>query len=253
MTRVRARRLGRVGVVSAFGASSGSDDFTDKSVNHVIYTTLGFLGVVAILVLASMTELPTATNYHSTVFETVEEIPTDLLLRLDAILVLGGGVPTSIDAPPVYVQRRCDDAAQVVQRSRELGSSTTTVQSLSGGDGGAGTTSRKRFQRHRKRDLPILCLSAGTKHLPQLVSVDGLPVWESTACAAYLDKKHHIRHVYVETTSYDTIGNAFFARTSHTDVAGWRNLLIVTNEVCTLTLKKGKKSRHSLLLIYFSC
>jgi hypothetical protein len=91
--------------------------------------------------------------------------------------------------------------------------------------------------------LPILCLSAGTAHLPQLLSADGLPIWESTACAAYLAKRYgpdsssssgtndahmmiHNLKVHVETTSYDPI-------TNHVDLhhdPTWRNLLIVTNE-----------------------
>ena len=60
-------------------------------------------------------------------------------------------------------------------------------------------------------------------------------LWESTACAAYLmnHPKYPVeeRLLYVETSSYDTISNAFFARSTMTDVAGWRKLLIVTNEV----------------------
>jgi uncharacterized SAM-binding protein YcdF (DUF218 family) len=63
-------------------------------------------------------------------------------------------------------------------------------------------------------------------------AADGLPIWESTASAAYLQKRYGlIDNVYVETTSFDTIGNAFYARTTHTDIAGWKRLLIVTNEV----------------------
>jgi hypothetical protein len=38
-------------------------------------------------------------------------------------------------------------------------------------------------------------------------------------------------HLFVETTSYDTISNAYFARTGFTDVAGWKKVLVVTNEV----------------------
>jgi uncharacterized SAM-binding protein YcdF (DUF218 family) len=37
--------------------------------------------------------------------------------------------------------------------------------------------------------------------------------------------------LFVETTSYDTISNAYFARTGFADVAGWRKVLVVTNEV----------------------
>ena len=123
----------------------------------------------------------------------------------DAILILGGGLPSSLYEPPVYVKQRCDDAAAI------RGDSET----------------------------PILTLSAGTAHLPQLLSKGGLPVWESTSSAAYLSKKHHIQsNVYLETTSYDTIGNAFFARTSHTDIVKWIttnvvNALVSWNPLCS--------------------
>lgn len=133
-------------------------------------------------------------------FDSPKDIPDRVVNSLDAIFVLGGGAPSSIDQPPQYTQRRCDDAAQVVKR---------------------------------KPNLPVVCLSAGTAHLPQLLSSAGLPIWESTSSAAYLLGKYpFIRNIYVETTSYDTIGNAYYARTSHSDIAGWKTILIVTNEVC---------------------
>jgi uncharacterized SAM-binding protein YcdF (DUF218 family) len=161
-----------------------------------------------------------------------EDLPTDLIHSLDAILVLGGGRPKSIDHPPVFVERRCDDAIEVVRRRLESKSSED-FGSLKG---------RKQILRDSKQNLPILCLSAGTAHLPQLLSADGLPIWESTACAAYILSQNNKDNdasttnmippesIYVETSSYDTIGNAYFARTSHTEFNGWRNLLIVTNE-----------------------
>lgn len=142
------------------------------------------------------------------VFTSPSEVPISIINGLDAVIVLGGGVPKSVDEPPLFVQRRCDDAAAIVK----LRANSDTEDS--------NTT------------LPILTLSAGTAHLPQLLSDDGLPVWEATASAAYLEKRHGLKNTYVETTSYDTIGNAYFARTSHTDINGWRRLLIITNEVC---------------------
>jgi uncharacterized SAM-binding protein YcdF (DUF218 family) len=152
------------------------------------------------------------------VFHSPNDIPEKILARFDAILILGGGVPQSLEEPPTYVQRRCDDAASVVERRK-------IIQ----------PTKHKNKQKRKPAasSLPILCLSAGTAHLPQLMSAaDGLPIWESTASAAYLQKRYGlIDNVYVETTSYDTIGNAFYARTTHTDIAGWKRLLIVTNEV----------------------
>jgi hypothetical protein len=110
------------------------------------------------------------------------------------------------------------------------------------------------FQRTRassSNEVDVICLSAGTAHLPQYILPNsGLPLWESTASAAYL--VHHAQYpvspdrVYVETTSYDTISNAFFARTTMMDIhsrqqhddgtkltknnKSWRNVLVVTNE-----------------------
>ena len=154
------------------------------------------------------------------VFNDPKDLSVELIADLDAILVLGGGVPESIDSPPVYVRRRCDDASIVVQRYSQIAA-------------GAGRLgSRKKNKKlEGTAGLPIVCLSAGTAHIAQLVGSDGLPVWESTACAAYLSNKHKITtNVYVETTSYDTIGNAFFTRTLFTDINNWKKLLIVTNE-----------------------
>jgi hypothetical protein len=139
-------------------------------------------------------------------FTDPDELSPSLIQEFDAVFVLGGGAPSALEEPPLYVQKRADDAAKIVRR----------YQQSSGG----GLAS-----------LSVLCLSAGTAHVPQLLSPNGFPIWESTSTAAYLAKKHQLTdNVYVETTSYDTIGNAFFARTSHTDVNGWRNLLIITNE-----------------------
>ena len=179
---------------------------TGKSFPRVVAATLGFVGVIMILVLANA-PIHDKRLFESLVFHSPDEVPPKMISRLDAILVLGGGVPHSSEEPPIYVQRRLDDAAHVKDLRRQLPN-----------------------QPHK--DLSILCLSAGTAHMPQLLSEAGLPIWESTSSAAYLGVIHNIRdNVYVETTSYDTIGNAFFARTSHTDLVGWKNLLIVTNEV----------------------
>lgn len=138
------------------------------------------------------------------VFKSVDEIPSSLIGQFDAILVLGGGVPSNPNLPPAYVQTRCQYAAEVYNKSSSAGS---------------------------KRPK-ILALSAGTAHLPQLLSADGLPVWEATATASFLLKELDIPadDVYAETTSYDTISNAFFARTSFCDLVGWKKLLIITSE-----------------------
>jgi len=70
-------------------------------------------------------------------------IYTSWLQSLDAILVLGGGVPLSPNEPPVYVQRRCDVVAKLLNEMREEKQAT---------------------------QLPkIICLSAGTAHMPQYI------------------------------------------------------------------------------------
>lgn len=150
------------------------------------------------------------------IFKDPIDLPSNLLIETDVIAVLGGGAPSKLEEPPIYVQRRCDDAAKVVElRKNEM--------------------ARSKMRKFHESEylVPILSLSAGTAHMPQLMSQNGLPIWESTSSAAYLHKKHGITYekLLVETTSYDTIGNAFYMRTTHSNLAGWKNILIVTNKV----------------------
>jgi hypothetical protein len=125
----------------------------------------------------------------------------DFVENIHVIMVLGGGVPESVNDPPLYVKERCKVAADI-------------------------------FHSFSSTPPNILALSAGTAHLPQLLSHDGLPIWESTASAAYLMNTLGIDkdHVFVETSSYDTISNAFFARTLFTDIMGWKNVIVITSE-----------------------
>ena len=119
--------------------------------------------------------------------------------QFDAILVLGGGVPLAPRKQLPFVAARCQAAAAVWR---------------------AASTKPK-----------ILCLSAGTAHCPQLLDARGSVVFEATASAAELiDAGVDEQDVFVETTSFDTIGNAFFARTDHCSLAGWKRLLVITSE-----------------------
>jgi uncharacterized SAM-binding protein YcdF (DUF218 family) len=164
------------------------------------------------------------------VYRSPHDLPDALVESLDAVLVLGGGRPSRHDQPPVYVQNRCDDAAHIVMKRRQLVGTRKRQLQQEGGTKDA--TANIGINDNDDDDLPVLCLSAGTAHVPQLVSsVSGLPVWEATASSAYLLRHHNLTQVFVETTSYDTIGNAYYARTSHTEWNGWRTLLIVTSEV----------------------
>jgi hypothetical protein len=77
----------------------------------------------------------------------------------------------------------------------------------------------------------IILLSAGTVHKPPPLDNLGFPVFESVAGAEYLlNKGIEPALILCETASYDTIGNAYFARLLHVDPLGLRNLLIVNNQ-----------------------
>jgi hypothetical protein len=112
----------------------------------------------------------------------------------DAILVPGGGVRQGGELP-VWVKRRFDK-----------------VLDLHKGE-------------------TIITLSAGTLLKPPPLDNQGFPVFESVAGAKYL-MNHGIPpgKILVETCSYDTIGNAFFARLIHVEPRKFRKLLIITSE-----------------------
>ncbi len=174
-------------------------------------------------------------------FHHPDEVPNDL--ELHAILILGGGVPTSLEEPPLYVQRRCDDAVAVLRNrhnhnnnNNNNNKSPPSQQQPTSPSSNESNTPQDHHHHHHT--IPLLCSSAGTAHLPQYMdSSSGLPIWEATSSAAYLLSQYCPHHevipqqLFVETTSYDTIGNAFFARTTHTDLHGWNKLLVITNEV----------------------
>ena len=149
-----------------------------------------------------MTKLPVGT-----ILEEDELFSNSIDYTFDAILLLGGGVPNSPKDPPAYVKRRCDNVAKLINAYQQQTNNNSNVPS-------------------------VICLSAGTAHVPQyILPHNGLPLWESTASASYLMQLGvPEEYIFVETTSYDTISNAFFTRSTFTDINGWRRLLVVTNE-----------------------
>lgn len=75
-----------------------------------------------------------------------------------------------------------------------------------------------------------IALSGGTTHLPPPLDSHGYPIFEAIPAAQYLcDRGIPRTRILVETSSYDTIGNAFFARAIHTDPRGLSRLLIVNS------------------------
>lgn len=113
---------------------------------------------------------------------------------VDAIIVPGGGVRANGELP-LWVQARFDHALTLWQGE------------------------------------PFLCLSAGTVFKPLPRDTVGHPIFESVAGATYLLARGvPPEKIFAETSSYDTIGNAYFARVVHTDPMEWRRLLIVTSD-----------------------
>lgn len=115
-------------------------------------------------------------------------------MSYDAILILGGGLRAGGKLPE-YVKRRYDLAL-----ARQTGE-------------------------------PMAPLSGGTSHRPAVLDSYGRLLTESVACAGYLvERGIGPDRIYCESTSYDTIGNAYFARVELTDPLGWRRLLIITSQ-----------------------
>jgi hypothetical protein len=78
---------------------------------------------------------------------------------------------------------------------------------------------------------PILTLSAGTTHRIPPREPNGWPLLEAVAMARYLEGQGYPPTLlWPEAASYDTIGNAYFARLTHTEPAGLRNLMVITSQ-----------------------
>jgi uncharacterized SAM-binding protein YcdF (DUF218 family) len=127
-------------------------------------------------------------------------ITIDEAAQYDAILIPGGGSQRTVDPaslPPWTVSRL--DAALSLFRAGYQGY--------------------------------FLTLSGGTTHVPNFLDSDGFPVFEAMSAAQYLMLYGvPAGRIVREYASYDTIGNAYFARVQHTDPAGWRKLLVITSD-----------------------
>jgi uncharacterized SAM-binding protein YcdF (DUF218 family) len=115
-------------------------------------------------------------------------------MHFDSILILGGGVRDGGELPP-WARARYDLALE------------------------------------RQTGEPLVCLSAGTTHRPPPLDEAGFPVLECVAGARYLISRGiSPRQIRLEAASYDTVGNAYFAKLLHVDPAGWRRILVITSE-----------------------
>lgn len=116
----------------------------------------------------------------------------------DAILILAGGQRTD-GTLHTWVRRRMELAADL-------------------------------FRRQEKPGAKLLCCGGGTPHRPPVLMESNFVLHEATELANFL-LREGVRHqdMLKEAASYDTIGNAYFALTSHVIPANWRSLGVVTS------------------------
>lgn len=80
--------------------------------------------------------------------------------------------------------------------------------------------------------IPIVLNGGGTTWKPRYVDPNGYAIPEAALMARELADKARVPYarLYPESFSDDTIGNAFFARTMHTELRPeWRRLLVITS------------------------
>lgn len=115
--------------------------------------------------------------------------------KYDAVIILSGGVRPG-GGVPKWVERRLDRGIELINDTKYL-----------------------------------ICTSAYTPHKAPLLDDKGFPILDSFAMGNYLIKKGVDKNkILLETTSFDTLGNAYFTRILHTDQINLRKLLIITSE-----------------------
>jgi hypothetical protein len=148
-------------------------------------------------------------NNH--VFHRPDDIPPELLRAFDAVLVVGGGTPFSLNDPSILVQRSLDAVIALM-------------------------STRNALLPLPDANISILCLSTGQP----LAAKGFFPVSRATLSASYLLRNGgeagvHPDRVYIESSSMDIIGSAFYSRLNFVDPNGWKNILVVVNQVCNQT------------------
>jgi len=161
----------------------------------------------------------------------------------DAILVLGGGLLAD-GSVPAWVSRRLDAAEYLyhIQNQQELLTHTTALHSPQNGSNNTneynnnnGTNDESTIVdpgvMKTERRCPILLLGAGTPHKVPVLGAAGHVLHESSSYASYLLARGVVppRDLLKETSSYDTVGNAYFSVSMHVVPAGWRRLAVVTS------------------------
>ena len=129
--------------------------------------------------------------------------------RLTYIVVPGGGTDGA-GRPLAHVGARLDRAAELYYELRGLAEARP------------GAAER----------VALLCLSQGTTHKPGVVGADGYAITEAAASVRYLVERKHVPPMAVqeEAFSWDTVGNAYFARMLFVEPAAAAEAVVITNE-----------------------
>ena len=126
-----------------------------------------------------------------------EQQSSSIVEQPSLIVVLAGGIDPSTGLPHPWVCNR-------LERAKEI---------------------------QRTTNIPILCCGGGTYHNPPYLNKEGFVVHESTACASYLNALGVKSHTILkEFSSYDTIGNAYFALVQHILPGRFERILVITSD-----------------------
>jgi len=83
--------------------------------------------------------------------------------------------------------------------------------------------------KYREADY-FITLSGGSVHKPSPVSSTGMTCFESVLAAQYLARRDvGVKKLRYETSSYDTVGNAYFARMTHIQPLKLTHIHIITS------------------------
>lgn len=179
---------------------------------YLVMVALFTLGAL-LLVTPGTTSLPLSSRRteHAEQMLSAMGMPQEPARQADAIVVLGGGLNAD-GTPPPWQKARCATAASLY----------FSVASSKGQESASDQKGRP----------VIVTLSGGTTWKPPPQDHKQFPITEAAASASYLARTHGVpyQHIFEEGFSLDTIGNAYFLRTWHTDPAGWNRVVVITNK-----------------------
>eukprot|EP00434_Breviolum_minutum_P032493 symbB.v1.2.028733.t1/scaffold3013.1/size65374/3 len=136
------------------------------------------------------------------------------------VVVVPGGGLTRDGLPSLWVRRRLVEAADVYFDRTKSGEKVVVV-TLSGGT--------------PHKPMPLDPHSGYQVYEAEVLvaakMLDVVKLRQCEASARWLVREHKVpaQDIYEENWSLDTIANAFFLRTTHTDPAGWNRLLVISN------------------------